>query len=519
MRSGPVGGSISAARVTIAVLAQCCITAATPAQRGLPAVFKGPEGSIYFGHGVASGGDADGDGFHDILVSDKYYRENDITVGRCILLSGRDGRELWRSVGRSLSVQTPLYITPEFIGDIDDDGCDDVIVGWPSAEDVRGRVEVRSGRTGEELFLFVGAELNDRLGRDVVGVGDVDGDGVPDFAFVAAWLEVGRVSIRSGRDGSEILSLERPWPRALAGVGDVDRDGHADVAVGGWNRTGQGVAVISGRTGEAIYDLPRPDPTDNAFGLGVGGGLDVDGDQVPDFLTSGRNEWGEGRAYLFSGATGEILSVFNRGPGNGGIFGITLHLADVNGDGFVETCIADHTAHFVFDSRSARLLHWSPPAAVESGVYFGAEFAVGDVNGDGIADFIAGRNGGMDHVILNAGAPMLLSPTLRASSFRRGTSGVPFQVTGASPGRVIRLLATRHGSTCSYIGNLQICIDLARPFLTVAETVANADGTATFSLSIAPNTPTGSAWLQALDPRDPQRGAITSNVLEIVITP
>lgn len=517
MRGDSVSGSHSAARVAITALAQCCIAATTMAQRGLPAVYKGPEGSRYFGHGVASGGDADGDGFHDILVSDKYYRESDVTVGRCIMLSGRDGRELWRSVGRSRSVRTPLYIAPEFIGDIDDDGCDDVITGWPSAEEVRGRVEVRSGRTGEELFLFVGAELNDRLGRDVAGVGDVDGDGVPDFAFVAAWLEVGTVSIRSGRDGSEIHNVSRPWPRSVAGVGDLDGDGRDDFAVGGWNSSGRGVAVFSGRTGQVIYDLPPPDPADANFGWSIAGGHDIDGDRVPDFITSGNSGFWPGRVYLFSGATGEVIGTMAK-DSNAQVFGVTLGIADVTGDGRPEVVVGDHQGQLIFDPPSARLLHWSPSAVVESGVYYGTEYALGDVNGDGLADFIAGRNDITGHVILDAGAPMLLSPVPFTASFRRGRE-MDLHVSGAHPGRVIQLLATRHGSSCTYIGRLQICIDLARPFITVAEAVADIEGMASFSLPISPETPTGSAWLQALDPRDPHRGAITSNVLEILVTP
>ena len=512
-------GSRAAAQAIVVATALCCMTCMTLAQRGLPAVVKGPEGSRYFGHGVASGGDADGDGFHDILVTDKYYSENELRVGRCIMISGRDGSEVWRSVGRGAQFASPNYIKPAFIGDIDGDRCDDVIIGWPSAEEVRGRVEVRSGRTGEELFTLIGVELNDRLGRDVAGVGDVDGDDVPDFGLVTKWLAVGAVSIRSGRDGSEIHAVERPWPRSVAGVGDLDDDGHADFAVGGWNSSGRGVAVFSGRTGEVIYDLPPPDPSDNNFGWSIASGHDIDGDQVPDYITSGHIGFGQGRVYLFSGATGEVVSTMIK-ANNAQVFGITLHLADVNGDGAPEACIGDASGHFVFDPPSAALLHWSPPAVVErfSPVYFGAEYAIGDVNGDGLADFVAGRYGGMGHVILDAGAPMLLSPVPFTASFRRGRV-MELQVTGAYPGRVIQLLATRHGSTCSFIGRLQICIDLARPFISVAESVADADGTASFSLPIAPQTPTGSAWLQALDPSDPQRGAITSNVLEIVVAP
>lgn len=48
--------------------------------------------------------------------------------------------------------------------------------------------------------------------------------------------------------------------------------------------------------------------------------------------------------------------------------------------------------------------------------------------------------------------------------------------------------------------------------------MTDADGTAVFSLPADPKIPTGSAWFQALEPKNPQLGPITSNVLEIQIT-
>src|SRR5262245_55837402 len=72
----------------------------------------------------------------------------------------------------------------EAIGDLNGAGASVIIVsalrnseGGPRA----GKVYVFSGRDGTLLHTIVGAPFN-RLGHSVAGVGDVNGDGVPDYA-------------------------------------------------------------------------------------------------------------------------------------------------------------------------------------------------------------------------------------------------------------------------------------------------------------------------------------------------
>jgi hypothetical protein len=83
------------------------------------------------------------------------------------------------------------------------------------------------------------------FGLALAGVGDIDGDGVPDLAAGAPYQNVagqgnqGRVFLFSGASGQLVLTLTKPSPQAqaqfgwtLAGVGDVDGDGVPDLAVG-----------------------------------------------------------------------------------------------------------------------------------------------------------------------------------------------------------------------------------------------------------------------------------------------
>jgi hypothetical protein len=72
----------------------------------------------------------------------------------------------------------------EAIGDINGDGASEIIVGAlrnSQGGPLAGKVFVYSGRDGALLHAVTGAPFN-RLGHAVGGVGDVDADGVPDYA-------------------------------------------------------------------------------------------------------------------------------------------------------------------------------------------------------------------------------------------------------------------------------------------------------------------------------------------------
>ncbi len=110
----------------------------------------------------------------------------------------------------------------------------------------RGRVYVYSGATLARLFaLEPHAEDGGRLGTGRGWVGDVDGDGHDDMLFGhdnGTWAPEGfsgaaAFSIYSGRDGSLLRRLHgrhasEAYGRGPTGIGDVDGDGVPDVIVG-----------------------------------------------------------------------------------------------------------------------------------------------------------------------------------------------------------------------------------------------------------------------------------------------
>lgn len=220
-------------------------------------------------------------------------------------------------------------------GDVDGDGRTDVLVGYPGALDGRGMARLCSGRSLEVLRTFTG-DANSHLGRSLAAAGDVDRDGRVDFLIGAS----GHVLVCSGQDGGVIRTLRGRSPEdafgsALAAAGDVDRDGFPDALVGAPD--GSYAQVISGRNGAVLHTY-QGQP---GFGASVDGGQDADGDAVPDVLIG--SPWEEsaglmknGRVSLFSGATGALLWT-EAGPTSFlGLGTSVAFLGDVDGDGMAD---------------------------------------------------------------------------------------------------------------------------------------------------------------------------------------
>ncbi len=504
----------------LVLLACSALTTPSLAQNGLPHTIEAPPGSVAFGGAVISGGDADHDGFDDVLVADLKYERGPIAPGRWIMYSGRTGAELWSAIGAQPLASFPIYVAGSFIGDLDGDQCDDIILGQPSADGGRGRVDVYSGRTGAVLRSYTGASADDGLGRDAFTVGDVNGDTTPDFAFVSRFAAPGFVSVRSGRNGSELFQINRDWPRCIRPLGDINRDDRDDIGIGSWEltRDGMGIGIYSGRDGQRLAEIGRPDFQDDMFGWQLAGGVDLTGDQTPDIIASGRAD-GASYAYLIDGRTGQATRQYEvpNGPLYNELFGVSVRLADVNADGRVEAIFESFLAMYVFDGPTGQLLHFSQPHFDLDNAWQGTEVALGDVNGDGAADFITADQTPPGRIIARAGAPILLHPFRPNWRINQGVEQYTIKAYSRVPDRRIHFLASRRGTSCTFVPQIQHCIDLRQPFLQIGTAITDADGFATLTINPS-HVNSGPVWLQALEPRDPGRGAITSNVLELQIT-
>lgn len=133
------------------------------------------------------------------------------------------------------------------VGDLDGDGVLDFAATSPgrtAGGAGSGRVAVHSSKSGRLLFAADGRP-GDQLGMSAAAAGDVDGDGTSDVVVGApqGGAEPGCAVVLSGKTGGEILRIRGEsagdqFGVKVCGAGDLDQDGRADVAVGAWRADG-----------------------------------------------------------------------------------------------------------------------------------------------------------------------------------------------------------------------------------------------------------------------------------------
>ncbi|MDF1837645.1 MAG: VCBS repeat-containing protein [Planctomycetota bacterium] len=234
-------------------------------------------------------------------------------------------------------------------GDVNADGYDDVIVSYGTSAMGRGGTNVFSGATGAILHSFRGYATSSSSGSGVSFAGDVNADGHTDIIVGGHFS--GRADVYSGADGSVLHATGGPstFGDAVSGIGDIDNDGHDDFVVGskgGWI-IGFGKAyVYSGLTGQRIYIFEGDFYFDD-FGGAVSGAGDVNGDGVPDIAVSAQgfgfnNAHNRGYIRLYSGATGDVLYAIS-GSFSFRYFGRSMRAGgDINGDGIGDVIAGAH---------------------------------------------------------------------------------------------------------------------------------------------------------------------------------
>lgn len=124
----------------------------------------------------------DGDGAPDLLAGS----EEGAGVVACY--SCASGAMLMRVDGMAPGER--LGKTVRFAGDVDLDGVVDVLAGYPETNSGAGagsgRAVLLSGATHEALWEKRGGHDHSYMGEGLAAMGDVNGDGFPDFA-VGAW--------------------------------------------------------------------------------------------------------------------------------------------------------------------------------------------------------------------------------------------------------------------------------------------------------------------------------------------
>jgi len=365
------------------------------------------------GHSFAIVDDRNGDGVSDLLIAVPGY-DGDDAVGRVLLVSGTDLSLLLQIDGPTTAIFGSAIGNVADVGDVDGDGVGDFYVGWPVADLAR----LCSGATGATLLEVAATVPTSSFGSGGVGLGDVDGDGVPDFAVGAPFLNVGsgkkgRVRVTSGATGATIRSYDGHHAEAflgdrdsLANAGDLDGDSIADLALLDVEKTGtltySVVRVVSGATGVEFLTVKFDQVGYRGVYLRSIANLgDLDGDGLPDLAVGGMPNNGSvsvGRVFLLSGATGATIRYVNVGDQPGWV--VVGATDDQDGD-LVPDFVVGTTDFNPPGVRIATVTLWSGATglalASSSGAVntaYGRAFAAGiDADGDGARDVTIGEEG------------------------------------------------------------------------------------------------------------------------------
>lgn len=259
------------------------------ADASILATIDGPVVDGVFGRDLVGLNDTNGDGVADFAVG----APNQLG-GVLYVHSGADFSLLWQQNGTIGDFFSNIGSVVENAGDVNNDGVDDVVVGMGNegtAFDFAGRVKVYSGADGSVLHEFFGTQENHYAGRAVGSAGDLDGDGHDDVlvTFQGDTTEgtlAGAVRVFSGATGA-VLWEQFGWAddtlglQAL-GIGDQDGDSVPDIAMS-CSRSDLGaylagyVRVHSGATGRLLGLWLAEEPY-NGSSDGYGRTLEVVGD-------------------------------------------------------------------------------------------------------------------------------------------------------------------------------------------------------------------------------------------------
>ncbi len=334
-------------------------------------------------------GDIDGDGRGDLFV------ERGVLGGalRIDAVSSCGGKAI-----RTVYTFDPS-LRDDFVwdagGDVDGDGVPDLVLGFPDESSVAksaGMVRVISGRSGSQLYELHGSSANDRFGCSLAFLGDIDGDQHDDFAVGAPQFDRDSGALRDtfndeGSRGSAQDSFDESF---LNGKGArVTRRDAWQFALLSRSAESGFVSLRSGRNGSEIRRLEGTMP-----GHGFGSRLDAyrvqPSNSLPNLLV---------QCDIYSV---EPIHVYRRGAFDDPtlvthVFGWASLAGDIDGDSLCDVAIEPHVstdpnvrlanARFWTSKLNAASLEVPYPQPHSEKAM---SFAVGDVDGDGFDDIAIG---------------------------------------------------------------------------------------------------------------------------------
>jgi len=396
-------------------------------------VIQGDAAYDHLGNRVSAGGDVNGDGIGDLIISAETGDDGGRDAGEAYVIYGQAGASRARIDLTTLSASQGFIIQGEDIGaapvgygglrassagDVNGDGFDDLIVGSPDVDDggidagqayviygqagtSRGRVDL-STLSPSQGFIIQGDVSGDNAGRSVSAAGDVNGDGLDDLIVGAPYGDDGGTNAGEAYVvygfRSNIIDLSSLSPsQGFVIQGDSAHD------LAGWS-----VSEAGDVNGDGIDDLIVGAPTG-----------------IPGFRLGEVSPSAVGESYVIYGQAGTrgMLDLSTLSASQGFVIrgqtnkaNLTGHsvssAGDVNGDGIDDLIVGDPhgddgapqagEAYVIYGQTGASrgLLEVRTLSASQGFVIQGfvqesntgwSVSSAGDVNGDGLDDLLVGQ--------------------------------------------------------------------------------------------------------------------------------
>lgn len=282
----------------------------------------------------------------------------------------------------------------DIAGDIDNDGISDLVIGARSDDD--GAVDAGAVyiafmnadgtvRDQQKISMLEGGftdtlEAGNFFGYGVAGIGDYDGDGVPDIAVTAPTQPNQALYIlhlnTDGTVKSQVKNSDIPG-QGLSAAGDLNGDGKIDLIAGNPGAAGGGAAQI------LFFDDASQLIAEDSFNISsVEGGFGAG-------LTAGDDFGGRESAVLGDidgdGTIEVAVGAFQSNGGLGAIWILSLDSGSLNVVDKLKITSGEAGFDEVIDGAEN-------PNGSFGGQFGHAMAAVGDLNGDGVPDLFTGAN-------------------------------------------------------------------------------------------------------------------------------
>ncbi len=402
------------------------------------ATFQESQSNGNFGSGVAGAGDVNGDGFSDILIAAENYDGGATDSGSVFLYYGSSSANTVSDATLTSNLAgVRLGTGVDGAGDVNADGFGDIIVGAPEfesavAENNEGLAILYLGGSTFNTTADASYQINQneaRMGESVAGIGDVNGDGFGDILlgarlFDSGVADAGVALLYFGAASPPVtpspnVSFNNAQSTAhfganVAAAGDINADGYADFLVGaplfdnGSTNEGASYVYLGGATiATTAYRRLEVNQINAQLGLALAAG-DFNGDGYSDVYSGSpaidTSVADGGQVEIFFGGAQDpddtretnILSTQAAAQ-----LGRSVATGDVNGDGFTDLVTGESGFDIVGGTNAGRIQIFFGGeggfnAAADDVITgtpdsrLGSSLSVGDLNGDGYADILAG---------------------------------------------------------------------------------------------------------------------------------